>query len=98
MVITLRARVLYGSQNKQGRLPYTALTDWFCITERECVYCVVRTESLCKTNTLRLFEGLNKSAGVKFTGPVVTTCSAGCNIQELCTLLTQTVVFLQLLQ
>ena len=24
------------------------LTDWFCITEAEIVYCAVRTESLCK--------------------------------------------------
>jgi hypothetical protein len=25
---------------------YTALTDWFFLTETECVYCAVRTESL----------------------------------------------------
>jgi len=39
--------VLCGSENKQRLFPYTALTDWFFITETECVYCVVRTGSLC---------------------------------------------------
>ena len=29
MVITSHLCVLYGSQNKQKLLPYTALTDWF---------------------------------------------------------------------
>jgi hypothetical protein len=29
MLITLHLCVLYGSQNKQQLLPYTALTDWF---------------------------------------------------------------------
>jgi hypothetical protein len=37
--------VLCGSQNKQRLFLYTALTDWFFITETECVYCVVRTGS-----------------------------------------------------
>jgi hypothetical protein len=50
MVITLHLCVLYGSQNKQRLLPYTALTDWFCITEAECVYCAVHTESSYKTD------------------------------------------------
>ena len=35
--------VLCGSENKQRLFPYTALTDWFCITKTECVYCAVRT-------------------------------------------------------
>jgi hypothetical protein len=35
-------------------LPYAALTDWFCITEVESVYSAVRTESLYKTDTIRL--------------------------------------------
>jgi len=35
--------VLYGSENKQRLFPYTALTDWFIITETERVYCAVRT-------------------------------------------------------
>src|SRR5215510_2086637 len=38
--------VLCGSENKQRLFPYTALTDWFFITETECVYCAVRTGSL----------------------------------------------------
>ena len=29
MLITLHLCVLYGSQNKQKLLPYTALNDWF---------------------------------------------------------------------
>jgi hypothetical protein len=37
---------LYGSQNKQRLFPYTALTDWFFIAEKECVYCAVRTKTL----------------------------------------------------
>jgi hypothetical protein len=32
----------------------TTLTDWFCITVAESVYCAVRTESLYKTDTFRL--------------------------------------------
>jgi len=42
MVFKLRLIVLYGL------LPYTSLTDWFCIIEVESVYCAVRTESLHK--------------------------------------------------
>jgi hypothetical protein len=38
--------VLYGSHNKQRLLPYRALPDWFLITQRESVYCAVRTGSL----------------------------------------------------
>jgi len=34
---TLHLSVLYGYQNKQRLLPYTALTDWFFITEVECL-------------------------------------------------------------
>jgi len=48
MLLTLHLNVLYGL------LPSTALTDWFCITEVESVYCAVRTESLYKTDTFRL--------------------------------------------
>jgi hypothetical protein len=51
---TLRLFVLYGSQNKQQLLPYKTLRDWFFITEVESVYSAVRTESLYKTDTLRL--------------------------------------------
>jgi hypothetical protein len=54
MVPTLRLCVLYGSQNKQQLLPYSTLRDWFCITEVESVYSAVRTESLYKTDTLRV--------------------------------------------
>jgi len=46
--------VLYGSHNKQRLLPYTALADWFCITEVESDYCAVRTEFLNKTDTFSL--------------------------------------------
>jgi len=30
------------------------LTDWFCVTEVESVFCAVRTESLYKTDKFRL--------------------------------------------
>ena len=43
---------MYGPQNKERLLPDETLTGWFCITELECVYCAVRTESLYKTDTL----------------------------------------------
>ena len=54
IVLTLRLYVLYGSHNKQRLLPYTMLEDWFYITEVESSYCVVRAESLYKTDTLSL--------------------------------------------
>jgi hypothetical protein len=47
------------NENKQRLFPYTALTDWFLITETECVHCAVRTGSLCvlcgSENKQRLF-------------------------------------------
>jgi hypothetical protein len=48
MVLTLRVSVLYGL------VPCTTLTDRFCITEVESVYCAVRTESLYKMDKFRL--------------------------------------------
>jgi hypothetical protein len=54
VVPTLRLCVLYGSQNKQQLLPYKTLRDWIFITEVESVYSAVRTESLYKTDMLRL--------------------------------------------
>jgi hypothetical protein len=54
MVLTLHLCVLFGCQNKQRPLPYTALTDWFYITEVESVYSAVRTEFLYKTDMIRL--------------------------------------------
>jgi hypothetical protein len=54
VVLSQHLYVLYGRQNKQQLLPYTALTDWFCITEVESVYSAVRTESLYKTDAIRL--------------------------------------------
>jgi hypothetical protein len=54
MVLALRLCVLYGSQNKQRLLSYTALADCFCITEVESVYCAVRAESLYTTDTFCL--------------------------------------------
>ena len=48
MVLTLRLSVL------QGLLPCTTLTDRFCMTEVECVYCAVRTKSLCTADVFRL--------------------------------------------
>jgi hypothetical protein len=54
MVLTLRLCVLYGSHNKQRLLPYTALAEWFCITEVESVYCAVRTDPFYKTDTFNL--------------------------------------------
>jgi hypothetical protein len=48
MVFTLRLSVRYGPY------PCTALTDRFCITEVERVYCAVRTQSLYKTEEFRI--------------------------------------------
>ena len=48
MVLALRLGVLYG------HVPCTALKDRFCIAEVEGVYSAVRTESLYKTDKLRL--------------------------------------------
>jgi hypothetical protein len=54
VVLTLRLCFVYGPQNKQRLLPHTSLTDWFCITEVESVYCAVRSEFLYKTDTFLL--------------------------------------------
>ena len=52
-------RVLNGLSS--GRLyRYAALTDCFCITETECVYCAVRTESL-NVNQVQLGQQTVKS-------------------------------------
>jgi hypothetical protein len=59
MVLTLRLCILCGSHSRQRLLPYTTLADWFCITEVESVYCVVRTDSLYTTDTL-VFKGLSE--------------------------------------
>ena len=49
--------VLCGSENKQRLFPYTALTDWFFITERECVSYAVRAQYLNTTHfNLRLSD------------------------------------------
>jgi hypothetical protein len=50
MVFTLCLCVVYGSQYKPRLLPYTSLTDWFCITEVDSVYCAVRTETLYRVS------------------------------------------------
>jgi hypothetical protein len=51
---TLRLFVLYGSQSKQQLLPYKTLKGLVFITEVERGYSAVRTDSLYKTDTLRL--------------------------------------------
>ena len=38
MVFILLLCVMYRTQKKQGYLPYTVLTDWFCIIDAEVVY------------------------------------------------------------
>ena len=48
---SLRLCVVYGPQNNRQLLLNTTLTDWFCITELESVYCAVRTGSLYTTNS-----------------------------------------------
>jgi len=45
MVLTLRLSVLYGLYG-----PYETLTEWYCITEVESVYCAVRTEFLYRVS------------------------------------------------
>jgi len=52
MVLTLRLNVRYGLS------PRITLTDRFCITEVESVYCAVRTGSLHKANVF-VFKRLN---------------------------------------
>jgi hypothetical protein len=54
VVPTLRLCVLYGSQKKQQLLPYKTFKRLVFITEVESVYSAVRTESLYKTDMLRL--------------------------------------------
>jgi hypothetical protein len=46
ILFTERISFLYGSQNQQKLFPHTALTDWFFILQKECVYCTVQTKSL----------------------------------------------------
>ena len=57
MLITLHLCVLCGSQNKQYRLPYMPLADWFFITEMESVYCAVLTESLLYNTHVSSLKG-----------------------------------------
>ena len=52
MLITLHLCVLYGSQNRQQLLPYTALTDFYN-RGGECLQ-PVHIESLYNTDTIRL--------------------------------------------
>jgi hypothetical protein len=52
MLITLHLRVLYGSQNKQQLLPYTALNDCLLYPWLS-VYSAVRIESLYNAETIR---------------------------------------------
>jgi hypothetical protein len=49
---------VFGSQSRQRLLLYTLLTNWYCATEMECVYCAVRTEFLHKTD---MFHSESKS-------------------------------------
>ena len=49
---TLYLCVLYGSENQQWLFPYTALNNWFRITETECVNWFFNYNSGC------LFVGL----------------------------------------
>jgi len=58
MKLTLRSRILYGSENKERLSPYVALTDWFYIIEVESVYRAVRSESLYRAfhNVLRDYK------------------------------------------
>jgi len=46
-------------ENKQRLFPYTTLTDWFFITETECVYCAVRTGSLSVIEDHLIWINLN---------------------------------------
>jgi len=48
MVLTLHLSVLYGL------LPCTTLTDGFCVTDVESVFCAVCTKSLYKMDMFRL--------------------------------------------
>ena len=37
--------------------PYITFTDWFCVPQVQSIYCMVRTESLHKTDTF-ILKGL----------------------------------------
>jgi hypothetical protein len=45
---------VFVSHKEQQLFPHTTLTDWFCVTEMDDVYCAVRTEFLYKTITFSL--------------------------------------------
>jgi hypothetical protein len=48
-----------GIQVKAANLPFIVVTEWFCITEMDSVYCAVRSEFLFKTNYFKVFLTLN---------------------------------------
>ena len=50
--------VLCGSENKQRLFPHTTVTNWFVITDTECVYCAVRTGSLNVILVNFVFKGV----------------------------------------
>jgi len=54
MMLTLRLSVVYEFQKNTANFTHAALTEWFCTTEVESVYCAVRAEFLCKTDQFRL--------------------------------------------
>jgi hypothetical protein len=47
---------MYRQFNIQKLFPYTALTDWFFISETVCVYCAERTAATCIIRVLLVFE------------------------------------------
>ena len=53
MPITLHFCVLYGSQEKRATFALHTTKRLVFITEVECVYCTVPTESLYNTDTFR---------------------------------------------
>ena len=48
MMLTLHVCVVYEFQKNTANFPHAALTEWFCITEVESVYCAVRAECYVK--------------------------------------------------
>jgi len=47
-----------GCQKKLRLFPYTALTDWFLLTEMECVYCVEQTNLEIEFRIIFIFKEL----------------------------------------
>ena len=67
MLLALQLCVLYGSQNKQQLLPYTALTDWFLYPKWR-VFTVRYALSPCITQIRFVFKRVKQRVMKKHEG------------------------------